>query len=668
MQKSSSAIPIIISILLVACCCLILLLSGVMYALYEFGKMLPTSVGDTPWLTGPTPTRFEINRPPVDGFPTETLLLLKQTIIPENDLAEIACRLQAICDVPITMEHPTEPYQIGDRKTFWVGNSDTHDHFQVEAVLHYITPHSYFWAQDGVRVDKQEVRDLMETFENEIYPTNRNFFGSEWTPGVDGDPHVYVLYTSGLGNFVAGYVSSADSYHPLIRPYSNAHEMFYISSSQPLGDEYTYSTLAHEFQHMIHWHNDPNEGSFLNEGFSELASFLNGYDTGGFDWYYVSSPDINLTDWQQGGGQNTAHYGANFLFVTYFLDRFGDQATRALVSDRLNGLESVDNVLALSETTDPLTGQVVSADDFFLDWTIANFIQDASVEDGRYTYHNYPDAPRASDTEALATCPLNTVSRTVNQYGVDYIRITCPGTYSLHFEGATVTPLLPVDPHSGSYAFWSNKGDSSNMTLTRDFDFTEVSAPISMSYWIWYDIEQSYDYLYFEASTDGRTWEILVTPSGTGENPTKSSFGWGYNGESGGWIQESLDLSRFAGQRVSLRFDYITDMAVVGEGLLLDDVSIPAIDYFTDFERDDGGWQADGFVRIANALPQTFRLALITRTAAGRTEVESIPVSDDQSAIISLKIGEDGARDVVLVVTATTRFTRLPAGYQISIR
>ena len=63
---------------------------------------------------------------------------------------------------------------------------------------------------------------------------------------------------------------------------------------------------------------------------------------------------------------------------------------------------------------------------------------------------------------------------------------------------------LPADAHSGKYAFWSNKGDSSDMTLTRSFDFTEVNGPIEFSYWTWYDIEKGYDYVYLEASTDGQ--------------------------------------------------------------------------------------------------------------------------------------------------------------------
>ena len=108
--------------------------------------------------------------------------------------------------------------------------------------------------------------------------------------------------------------------------------------------------------------------------------------------------------------------------------------------------------------------------------------------------------------------------------------------------------VVPDSPHSGSYAFWSNKGDELDMTLTRSFDFSSASGPLTLQYWTWYDLEKDYDYLYVEASTDGQTWQILKTPSGTDQDPSGNSYGWGYNGESGGgsqpaWIQESVDLS-----------------------------------------------------------------------------------------------------------------------------
>jgi bacillopeptidase F (M6 metalloprotease family) len=196
---------------------------------------------------------------------------------------------------------------------------------------------------------------------------------------------------------------------------------------------------------------------------------------------------------------------------------------------------------------------------------------------------------------------------------VDYVEIDCRGEHTLIFTGSTVTGLLPEDAYSGEFAFWSNKGDESNMRLTREFDFSGVSGPIELTFRTWYDLEVDYDYLYLEAAADGQHWQILTTPSGTADDPSGNSYGWGYNGVSDEWIEESVDLSQFAGKRVQLRFEYVTDAAVNGEGFLLDDVSVAAVDYFADFESDAGGWVADGFARVKNELPQTFRLALVRR-------------------------------------------------------
>jgi hypothetical protein len=244
---------------------------------------------------------------------------------------------------------------------------------------------------------------------------------------------------------------------------------------------------------------------------------------------------------------------------------------------------------------------------------------------------------------------------------VDYIRIKCHGDHTLHFEGSTQVGVLPTDPFSGLYAYWSNKGDESDMTLTKVFDFTDHDGPLTLSYWTWYDIEEDWDYLYLEASLDGENWQIINTPSGTAENPIGANYGWGYTGISPDWIKEDVDISQYAGQKVQLRFEYITDAAVNGEGLLLDNVSIPEIDYFTDFEDDNGDWESAGFVRIQNVLPQDFRVALISHGQT--TTVEHIPLTTDNVANIPLHIGGD-IDEVVLVVTGTTRYTRQPAAYR----
>jgi len=301
---------------------------------------------------------------------------------------------------------------------------------------------------------------------------------------------------------------------------------------------------------------------------------------------------------------------------------------------------------------------------------LASYLHDGDVADGRYTYHNYPDAPQPAVADKVRTCPTENNTHDVSQYGVDYIRITCPGDYTLHFEGFQQVPIVPVGPHSGLYSFWSNQGDESDMTLTRTFDFSDSSGPLTLNYWTWYDLEKKYDYLYLEASLDGKTWDILKTPSGTDSNPSGNSYGWGYTGQSGGpdsaqWIQESVDLSKYAGKKVQLRFEYVTDGAVTGSGFLLDDVSIPQTGYFTDFETDNGGWEGAGFVRIQNFLQQTFRVDLIK--LGSTTTVEPLVLSAANTIDVPVKIGED-ANEVILVVSGTTRFTHEKAIYNYSIR
>ncbi len=666
-NSSNKTALIIIGILIAILCCCLIIFAGAGVWFYQNSDELVSTIDKSLGVPTSTPSApIVVERPPVDEIPTDTLAILENTIVPANNIPEIACRLKGICEIPLTLKEHESPRQVGDTDTFWATDVGTNENFEVDATLQYVTDHVYFWVQDSVSYDDGEMRDLVNAFENKIYPTNRAFFGSEWSPGIDEDEHIYILYASGIGSSIAGYYSSADEYHPLAHEYSNAHEMFLFNADNTfLGEEFTYGVLAHEFQHMIHWYLDRNESSWLNEGFSELASFLNGYDPGGFDWIYTSNPDLQLNDWPNDQNATTPHYGAAFMFVTYFLDRFDEQATQALAANQQNGMDSVDDTLKVIAATDPVTGQPIAADDVVIDWLTTNYVMDGSVGDGRYTYHNYERAPQPKSTETIYNCPAQQ-NYTVHQYGGDYIEIACAGDYTLHFEGATQTGLLPADPYSGEYAFWTNKGDESDMTLTRDFDFSSVVGPITLSFQTWYDIEEDYDYVYLEVSEDGEHWQIITTPSGTSDNPSGNSYGWAYNGVTNGWMQESVDLSAYAGKRVQVRFEYVTDAAVNGEGMLIDDIRIEAVDYFSDFESDNGGWEVDGFVRVQNVLPQTFRLALILKGSSGTT-VEMIEVSEDQTAEIPLSLGGD-YDEAILVVTGTTRFTRELANYSIEIK
>lgn len=599
-----------------------------------------------------------------------TLSVLEETHVPLSDPVELALRLGRIDPFPQTLEPPETPFQIGRKETFWVGNMDTNISYQIAAELSYITDHVYFWIQEGIAYQEGDLQYLAETFETHIYPTTRDFFGSEWNPGIDNDPHIYILYATDLGSDLAGSFSSTDEYPPAVYEYSNAHEIFLLNADNVgLGEQYTYGVLAHELQHMILWNRDRNEQNWLNEGFAELATFINGYYDGSFDRHYTRNPDIQLNDWPNHQGGTFSHYGASFLFINYFLGRFGTEVTQALVAHPEDGFTGIDAVLQETQVYDDIRNVYMSADEMFLDWLIATYLNDTEISDGRYAYPLYPQVPKPSETENITTCPTETLTRDVSQYGADYIGITCDGEYTLRFEGSIEVDLLPVDPYSGSRAFWSNKGDEADMTLSRQFDFSTQSAPLTLSYRTWYDIEADYDYLYLLASSDGENWQILRTPSGTPDDPSGNSFGWAYNGTSGGqppasWIHETVDISQFAGQIVYLRFEYITDSAVHGEGFLLDDISIPQIGYFSDFENDSGGWEPNGWARIQNSLPQTFQLALLS--LGDSPTVDYLTLGSDVAYDIPLAIGDE-VDEVVLVISGTTRHTRQRAAYQLSI-
>jgi hypothetical protein len=414
---------------------------------------------------------------------------------------------------------------------------------------------------------------------------------------------------------------------------------------------------------MTQFPTDRNEDTWMIEGFADMGEFINGYSAGGHDWVYVQDPDLQLTGWFE-DASNVPHYGQSFLYLTYFLDRFGEEATRALSANPENGLKSIDDTLTSLNITDSQTGKIVTADDVFMDWAAALYLLNDTVGDGRYTYNNYPEAPQTTDTDVIWSCPQSALDRTVNQHGIDYIKMECLGDFTLSFNGSTATQLLPVDAYSGQYAFWSNKGDESDMTLTREFDFTNVNGPITLSYQTWYNIEENWDYIYLEVSTDGAGWEIVQTPSGTDYDPTGNAYGWGYTGSTGEWIQEEVDLSKYAGKKVQIRFQYITDAAKNLNGFLLDDVSVDAINYRSDFEAGDGGWVASGFVRIQNFLPQTYRLNLIRK---GDT-VTVTPVTLNANNAVDIPISLGFGESVTLIVTGTTRFTSIPAAYRVEVK
>lgn len=591
-----------------------------------------------------------------------TLDVLLAAELPTRDLAELASRLRlGGTPVPGTVAAGVTQHKVGDVRTFWVANTDTHVHRQVEAVLEVETAHVQMWVERGARVDLEGLRASAERFEAHTYPQCREVFGSEWTPGVDGDPHLLVLHAHDLGG-VGGYFSAADEFSRLANPFSNEAEMFYINLDyrQP-GTEGYDSTLAHEFQHMIHWYQDRNEDSWVNEGLSMLAQQVSGLPVGNLHEVYLRQPDLQLTTWED--EDNAPHYGASYLLMAYFMDRYGGRAVRLLVEEQANGTRGFDAVLP------KVGGGDFTA--FFADWLAANLLDSPRVADGRYAYRSL-DPPTPS-VERLQVRSGEPVVGTVRQYGVDYLEVDPQQVGRVRFAGDPVARLVPALPRSGQFAWWSNRGDNSDARLTRAFDLAGLERA-TLEFWMWYDLEPDYDYAYLSVSADGgRSWTLLRGPGATDANPTGNNLGWGYNGLSGVpaggkgepiWVPEAVDLTPYVGGEVWVRFEVVTDDAVNHPGLLLDDIRIPELGFADDVEAGDGGWLAEGFVRVGNLVPQRWLLRAVVE-GSKEVRVEEIPVSEDGRAEWVPEALPPSVRRVVLVVSAMAPATTEPASYRL---
>ena len=569
--------------------------------------------------------------------------------IPYRDMAALTEQFTGTA-VPEVAAETAVNYSVGDVVPFWYKDLAAGTNQQINARLVYRSDALNMWAEEGARVNDADLVSAGQFIETQILPTDHAFFGQEWSPGVDGDPRINVLHLKNLSGVGIAYYSSADEYVMAVNPYSNQREMLYVSlQAAAVGSDRYYANIAHELQHMILWYIDRNEDAWVSEGLSELAVHVNGYPTNR-EGTYAAKPDIPLTNLQQGAAVVGQHYAAAFLFIAYFNDRFGEEATRMLVRRPENGADGVTAVL-----TDLSSG--LTFDDLFADWLAANTLAGLGRGEGVYRYQTITLPAITAEPLKLNT----TTEATVSQYGADFLRIDEKEPVTLVFTGTQQVQTVGVAAHSGSHFWLSYPADESDMRLTRSVDLSGLDAA-TLAFWTWYEIEEGWDYGYVAVSTnDGATWDLLETQTSTRDNPEGNSFGPGYTGSSGGWVQETAVLTPYAGQKILLRFQTITDDAVHLAGWAVDDVAIPELGYTDDAESDSGGWTAEGFVRTTATLPQHFIVQLIL-LGDDAIQVQRLALDENQQGRWPIPLGTE-FNEAVVVVAGATPFTTETAVY-----
>ncbi|MCB9152974.1 MAG: immune inhibitor A [Caldilineae bacterium] len=629
----------------------------------------PARPSATPRPTQPAGQSSAAPTPAAEEFLTE--MQLQEAVVPARNLRVLSEELRGTGPIPEVVNDTTPTYQLNEQQKFWINNDDTGEHFQIDARLAYVNDVLYMWVEDGANYDPDDLKDAADKFAEQTYPTDRNFFGSEWNPGVDNDPRLHILHSEQLGDRIAGYFSGADEVSNLAQPFSNEREMFYINidNTKP-NTEFYNGVLAHEFQHMIHWYQDKNESSWVNEGMSELASELNGYDRGGADYAFSDRPDTQLNAWSDDPNGRTEHYGNAYLFMSYFLQRFGNQLTQDAVASDANGIDGFNEALAKDNTG-------VTFDDVFADWVVANLLDDPDFGDGRYGYERDDLQPMALDV-THRRYPVQRETD-VSQYAADYIELSGSGDVRIDFQGATTASLANTSAHSGEDMWWANRVDDSDARLTRAFDLSGVDSA-TLNFWTWFDIEDDWDYGYVMASTDGgETWTPLATQDTTEDNPNGNSFGPALTGCSGDpssqeagdecnaqWIEQTADLTPFAGNAdVLVRFQYITDDAVNYPGFFVDDISIPEIGY-TDDAESDGEWVSEGWIRTDNTIRQRWLVQLIEMESGADPVITQLEVDGNGQG--SWNVDNLGrGKTAILAISAMAPVTTEKAQYQYSI-
>ncbi len=608
----------------------------------------------------PTPQRTltpRANTPP-DASDAASLDALLKSDVHERDLIALTKRLKKVTQPIPTVVNATPPtFKVGDQRVLWIADQPAKKNFTTTATLRYVTPHVYAWGQSSERIDENALKKSTDTFETKIYPTDRQFFGSERSPGIANDIHVNIFNGNVPG--VGGYFSSADEYPSIVNQFSNQGNWFYINTRdvRPGTPDYE-GVLAHEFQHMIHWNQDRNEDTWVNEGLSELAMRLNNYSVGGSDAAFVRDPDIQLNAWRDEPSDSVPHYGASFLFQSYFLERFGDKLMQDVVHEQANGILGYDAVLDRNRVG-------VKFDDVFQDWLVANVLNDSTLDNKRYSYKDLRN--KVTIKNSVGNFPFNQ-SFNVHQYAAQYIDLKSnrTGNYLVNLQGATTVKIANTDPHSGKFAWYSNRGDDSGMTLTRAFDLKSLTKA-TLDAWLWYDIEKDFDYAYVEVSADnGATWDSLKGAHTTDTNPNGTNFGNGFTGRDGKWYEEKFDLTPYAGKPILVRFEYLPDDAFNATGMLVDDISIPELNYKDDVENGDGGWQTDGFVRVNNFLPQKWSVQLIK--FGRQTSIEKVPLDANNRGQITLSnLGGGDLSRAMLVISGLTPVTTETAQFTVNI-
>ncbi|MFD2610938.1 choice-of-anchor J domain-containing protein [Paenibacillus gansuensis] len=438
-----------------------------------------------------------------------------------------------------------------------------------------------------VEITDQQVQYLLNEFDNRMYEKEVEFFGAPaerkgeegyngWYKDDVGRTVILVdnikdqsYYTSNYPSYIAGYFS------PTISDFSDRNVMTidcydWLNRTGPnAAKPYQYEgTFAHEFQHLLHRDSDAGEENFINEGLSDFAQYLVGYGhSQGHVDFFMQHLRNSLTLWgDQTDLQILADYGNAYLFQLYLYEQFGEAFIQEEFQSQKHGIDSINAALAK-------VGSKKTFSEIYSDYITALNLDNVS----KNALFNFKSIDLKPNLEA-SVLPDNVSPA----WGTDYKVIKPEEKIEhLYFKGIDFLGTgwaVAQDPERGT-VLWGNQGDQADNFLIKELDLTGSTAP-SLSFDTKYNIEEQWDFGVVQVSTDGgKTWTSLAnehTRSDVVENgyPKITSNLPGFTGATDGWVTETFDLSKYAGQKVLVAFRYLTDWGYTESGWYLSNLKL----------------------------------------------------------------------------------------------
>jgi hypothetical protein len=329
-------------------------------------------------------------------------------------------------------------YSVGSKKSWYADDltSTSVSRYLVSSTCKAVGNNCYIFVEDSSwsagRVNQTAVDSVRIYFDSKtpanpskgIFETDTAAFGNP--PDVDDDPKIIILMldikdgyssTSG-GGYVEGYFYSYNEIDPEVVGYSKSNfaEMFYLDTN-PLnltttsGLQSGLSTLAHEFQHMIHFNYDRSEITFVNEGCSVLAEVNCGFPIYPQS-YFSKEPNHYLLDWRRNDPTAVlTDYSRAARFFVYLRDQVGMGLFKPLVASTLTGTAGIDAGFQKINSSFRFA-------DVLKNWFIANEVNDRTV-DSKYGYV-YSNLPKSTGRTYLNP-NISLTTDTVQNYAVQYI-------------------------------------------------------------------------------------------------------------------------------------------------------------------------------------------------------------------------------------------------------